>query len=139
MERDRNEDPEHVVVRGGGRLSDGLTDDLEEGRGHCGRDVRWRGKDQEEWDQEDIVVGCEVDNKDPTRHGVVQYGKDFDLQATSKKLKNDEADLVKADAKMVNADPDKKQYKASKVKKGAVDYVETQCTVAITLDDRVKQ
>ena len=29
-----------------------------------------RLKNEDEWDQDDLVVACEVDSKDPTRHGV---------------------------------------------------------------------
>ena len=32
-----------------------------------------RLKNEEEWDQDDLVIGCEVDSKDASRHNVQQF------------------------------------------------------------------
>jgi len=96
-------------------------------------------KNEDEWDADDLVIGCEVDNKDATRHGVIQFKKDFNLKDVAKTLKNAAADLVDPKDKIVKADLDKKLYVSKKVKKGSVDYVETQCTISIVFDERVKK
>ena len=82
-------------------------------------------KNEEEWDQDDIVIGCEIDAKDPSRFDVKQFNKDYDLQATGKPYKPSKDDLVKSENKIVRSDADKKAYKATKVKHGDVDFIET--------------
>lgn len=64
-------------------------------------------KNEDEWDADDLVFGCEVDSKDPTRHGVAQFKKDFNLQDVSKKMKIEKTDLVDSKSKICKEDPDK--------------------------------
>jgi len=98
-----------------------------------------RLKNQEVWDQDDLVLGCEVDAKNPSRVDVKQFDKKYDLQAVDKTYKPQGGELIKAEDKIAAADADKKVFKAKQAKINGVDFVETQCVIAIKFDERVKK
>jgi hypothetical protein len=98
-----------------------------------------RLKNQEVWDQDDIVLGCEVDAKNPSRVDVKQFDKNYNLQATDKTYKPAVGDLIKAEDKIAAADSDKKLFKAKAASIEGVDFIETQCVIAIKYDDRVRK
>ena len=98
-----------------------------------------RLKNQEEYDQEDLVFGCDVDAKDPSRADVKQFDKNYDLQATDRTFKPKGGETVKSESKIGKAPADKKQFKAKKATIDSKEYVETQCVISIEFDDRVKK
>ena len=69
-----------------------------------------RLKNQEEYDQEDLVFACDVDAKNPSRADVKQFDKNYDLHATNKTFKPKSGETVKSESKIGKAGSDKKQF-----------------------------
>jgi hypothetical protein len=68
-----------------------------------------RLKNKEVFGQDDIVLGCEIDAKNPKRVDVKQFSKGYDLQATDKKFAPGKGELIEAANKIAQMDDDRKQ------------------------------